>query len=181
VDSALAWIGQIAEAIGQFIPRLRIVRTTHGAVKFIRGARAVAVGPGLHWFWPLITDFVEYPMVRQPVNLETQMIESADGRTVGVGGFVVYEVKDLLPLVAQTYSPDETVRDLCLTVIHDVICRKTRDEIRSAQRSGELDRELRREAAAELGKYGVRVLKLTLTNLAPGRVLKVFQSTSKDG
>jgi regulator of protease activity HflC (stomatin/prohibitin superfamily) len=141
----------------------------------------VAVGPGLCWYWPLVTDFVEYPTARQPINLETQMIETADGLTLGVGGFIVYEVRDLLPLVAQTYSPDETVRDLALTVIHDVICRKTRDEVRTAQRSGDLDKELRREAASELSKYGVRVLKLTLTNLAPGRVLKIFQSTSKDG
>jgi hypothetical protein len=48
-------------------------------------------------------------------------------------------------------------------------------------RAGALDRELREEAAKGLKSYGVKVLRTTLTDLAPARVLKIVQSTSKDG
>ena len=48
------------------------------------------------------------------------------------------------------------------------------------QRTGELDRKLKAEARKELERYGVRVLKMTLTDLAPVRVLKIVQATTTD-
>ncbi len=44
MDSALAWIGQVAEWVGRFIPRLIILNTTEGAVKFVHGDTPVVLG-----------------------------------------------------------------------------------------------------------------------------------------
>jgi len=38
---AFDWIGQIVEWLGRFVPRLLIVRSTHGGVKFRHGAPMV--------------------------------------------------------------------------------------------------------------------------------------------
>jgi regulator of protease activity HflC (stomatin/prohibitin superfamily) len=181
MDSALAWIGQLAEWLGRFFPRWQIITKTHGGVKFVRGAKVVPLGPGIHWFWPLVTELLIYPTARQAVDLRSQTFVTADDKTIAVGGLIVYEVKDIAAILGHTFDPDETIRDITAAAIHDVCCVKRWDELREGLRSGSLDRELRKEAAKGLDGYGVRVLRTTLTDLAPARVLKVVQSMSKDG
>lgn len=181
MESALAWIGAIAEWVGRFVPRWEIVQTTHGAIKFVRGSKVVALGAGLHWFWPVTTEFYTYPVARQAVDLRAQTLVTRDDRVIIVGGMVVFEINDLEAIFAHTFMPDETIRDISLSAIHDVCCQQTWDELKEAQRSGKLDRDLRREVKRSLDSYGVKVLKTTLTDLAPCRVLKLVQSTSKDG
>lgn len=179
--NALDWIGQIADWIGRFIPRWEIVDTTQGAVKFVKGARVVALGPGIHWFWPITTTFVKHPTARQATDLRAQTLCTTDDRSIVVGGMVVYEITDIEAILARTYEPDDTIKDVALSAIHDVCCQKSWGELRAAQRAGELDKELRREVARELNRFGVKVLKTTLTDLALCRVLKLVTSVSKDG
>lgn len=179
--NALDWIGQIADWLGRFIPRWVIVETTHGAVKFVKGAQVVALGPGVHWFWPITTEFVAYPTARQATDLRAQTLCTTDDRSIVVGGMVVYEITDIEAIVARTYEPDDTIRDIALSAIHDVCCQKSWAELKDAQRKGDLDKELKREVAKELSRFGVKVLKTTLTDLAPCKVLKLMTSVSKDG
>lgn len=175
------WISDAVGWVGQFIPRWRIVETTRGAVKFVRGSKVVVLGPGWHVYWPVMTLFEDYPTARQGVALRAQTLVTTDDKVIAVGGLIVYEIRDLEAIVAHTFDPDETIRDITLSAIHDVCCRKTWDELKAGQRSGRLDVELRQEAAKGLGSYGVKVLKVTLTDLAPCRVLKLIQTMAKEG
>lgn len=180
MDSALGWLGTLVEWFGQFIPRWFIVRSTHAAVKFVKGATVVPCGPGIHWYWPATTAVKEHPTVRQSVNLKSQSIITTDSKTVLVSGLVVYEVGDIVALLAHTWDADETVADITLGAIHDVCSQLSWEEIRVGQQNGGLDRSLRREARKALDTYGVRVLRMTLTDLAPVRVLKLVQATTTD-
>lgn len=179
MEGALAWIGQIAEWLGRLIPRLVIIRTTHSAIKFVRGWKVAVCGPGLHVYWPMVTDYVEYPIARQAEELRGQTIVSTDDRTLLVAGLVIYEMEDLEKLIAHTFAPQQTVRDVTLTAIHDVCCRLSWDELKSEQRKGTLDTKLKNEAQKALGQYGVRVTKMMLTDLAPCKVIKLVQTTAK--
>lgn len=181
MEAAFAWIGAIAEWFGQFVPRILILNTTMGAVKFVRGARAVPLASGMHIWWPLTTEVITYPVARQTDNLRTQTIVTSDSHTIVVGGMVVYEVSDIEKLVAHTYHPQDTIKDVSMTAIHDVCCLMTWEELKTAQRDGRLDRRLRSETHSALKPYGIQVLKVQLTDLAPARVLKLIQSQSQDG
>lgn len=180
MEAALAWIGEIFRWLGAFIPRWVVVDTTHGGVKFVRGSNPVAFGPGIQWYWPVTTNMHVYPTARQTANLKTQTILTRDSRTVAVGGMIVYEISDVEKIIAHTFDPDETVKDITMSAIHDVVCMVTMDELLEGQRSGVLDRKLKAEAKRELDRYGVKVIKLTLTDLAPCRVVKLITSTSTD-
>jgi regulator of protease activity HflC (stomatin/prohibitin superfamily) len=181
MDSALAWIGWIAQWIGQFIPRWVIVDTTHGAVKWIKGSRVVALGPGLHWYWPVTTNFNTYPTARQATDLRTQTLETEDGLTIVVGGIIVYEINDVEAILAHTYDPEQTIKDISLSAIHRVLVRKSYPAIKAEVRSGSLERDLKTEVKRELGRYGVKVIKVAITDLAKTRVYKLIQSTSQEG
>lgn len=180
MESALAWLGQVIEWLGRWIPRLQIIDTTEAAIKFVHGSRVVECGPGLHWYWPIVTKWNSYPTARQGTQLETQTMSTSDDRTIIVGGILVYAVENLAALLPTTFSPDQTVRDIALTAIHDVCCNMTWEELKSEQRRGTLDTKLKNAAQKQLTEYGVRVIKLMLTNLAPARVLKISQSTASE-
>jgi regulator of protease activity HflC (stomatin/prohibitin superfamily) len=190
MDSALGWIGQIASWFGQFFPQWQIVQTTQGGVK-MRAFRVrdlfmgrpavmtvVALAPGLHTFWPFATALMIYPTARQATDLRPQVFVTKDDKTVMVGGLIVYEIEDIEAILARTYDPDDTIKDIALTAVHDVCSALDWDELKVRQRDGSLDRDLRREAKKELGRYGVTVVKMTLTDLAPCRVIKLASSVS---
>lgn len=180
MENAFAWLSEIVNWVGKFIPRWEIVPTTHGAVKFVRGSRVVSLGAGMHWYWPATTQFTSHPTARQAVDLRSQTLMTSDDVTIVAGGLVVYEIKNIEKIVAHTYDPDTTIRDITISVIHDALCSKTYADIRAKQIDGSLAREMRREAASQLDRYGVRVIRTTLTDLAKCRVYKVLQSTTQD-
>ena len=180
MEGALAWVGHIADWLGQWIPRWTIVNTNQGAVKFVKGHTAIACGPGIHWWWPVTTNFITYPTARQTANLKSQTVMTSDDRTIAVGGMIVYEVSDITAILAHTFDPDETIKDIALSSIHDACCQLSWHELREQQRNGALDRKLKAEARKDLDRYGIKVLKMTLTDLAPCRVLKLVNATSQD-
>jgi regulator of protease activity HflC (stomatin/prohibitin superfamily) len=181
VDAALGWIGHIIDWVGQWIPRWTIIRTTHGGCKFVRGSRVVPLGPGVHFYWPATTELLTYPTARQAVDLRSQTLMTTDGKILVVGGLVVYEISDIEAILAHTWDPEQTIRDISLTSIHDVIVRLSWADLQSLHETGRLSLRLRKRVRVELAKYGVKVLKVSLTDLAPARVYKVIQSTSSDG
>lgn len=180
VESAFAWIQSIVEWFGRFIPRREILDTTVGAIKYHKGDEPIYCGPGIHWYWPWRSTWVIYPMVRQVDRLETQTMETTDGRAFLVGGIITYKVEDLLALMTTTHSPQAAVIELSASALHDVCCEYTWDELQQAQRKGTLKTALRNEAQKQLKEFGVVVLKMQLTNLARCRVYKISQSTASE-
>jgi hypothetical protein len=180
VESALAWIGAVVEWIGRFVPRREILDTTEGAVKYKGGSTPVYCGPGIHWWWPWKSKWQAFPIVRQPLDLRTQIITTTDDKTVAMGGLIVYEILDLLKLVPMTYHPDMAVKEMAVSAIHSVCAEMDWETLKRENHRGTLDTKLRREAQKALAGYGVKVIQVTLTDLSLCRVFKVINSTSMD-
>src|SRR5262245_55306160 len=138
MDSALAWVGQIFEWLGKFFPRWTILDTTEGAIKYVKGVPVVCEPGRVHWHWPVTTTFVPYPVARQTDRLETQTMDSKDGRTFIVGAMVTYQVSDLEALITTTHSPSTAVIDIAMTAVHDVLCDMTWDDLQLKQQKGTL-------------------------------------------
>jgi len=177
---AFAWIGQIFDWFGKFIPRWIIINPTEGGVKYVRGRDVKVLASGIHWYWPAVTEIDTYPTARQADRLQTQTMCTADDKTIIVGGLLVYRVEDVGKLLPTTFEPSIAIKDIALTAVHDVCCRMDWSPLKLEQQKGTLDTKLKNAAQRELSDYGVRVLKLMLTDLAPCRVLKLSQSTSQE-
>lgn len=183
MDSLFAWVGWIAEWCSRFFPKWIILDPTIDAVKYVRGKPKHCPGGRIHWYWPATTTFDTYPVARQADDLRSQTFMTADEDrdvTVTVGGMIVYEVVDVMKLLPTTYRASQTIKDIALTCIHSVCCELTLKELKATQKKGTLDTRLKNEAQKALADYGVKVLKVQLTDLARSRVYKVFQTTSKD-
>jgi len=180
VESALAWVGQIAAWLGQWIPRWVILDCTMGGVKFVGGKRAVALKPGIHFYWPARTTLQTYPTARQTDNLPSQILVTTDDKTVVISAMIVYQVEDIEMLLAHTYSAEKTIQDIGLSAIRRVCCRMTWADLKAEDQKGTLDTKLKNAAGSGLEDYGVLVLKTMLTDLAPCRVMRLVQSTASD-
>lgn len=181
MNEALAWIGQIAEWVGKFIPRWVILDPTMGGVKFVRGVKVVPLAPGIHWFWPATTRLDTYPTANQTDELRSQTIVTSDGRTIDVAGLLRYRVSDIAKLLSENYQAKVAIADVSLAAIHDVCCDMEWPELIAKQRKGTLRTELRNAVKKELAPMGVQVVEVSLTDLALCRVLKLKQSTRNDG
>lgn len=196
MDSALAWIGQIAEWLGRFIPRREILDTTEGAIKYsgfvwpvwvrrrlggFDGTFRVTVhSAGIHWYWPYTSKWDAHPTARQTDRLETQTMETPDGKTFLVSATITYYVTDLEAFVTRIHSPLTTVVDTAMLAVHDVCCGFDWDRLQEEQRRDTLKTKLKNAAQRQLGEYGLQVVKLQLNSLARCRVLKVSQSVAQE-
>lgn len=181
MESAFGWLGQLIEWLGLFIPRRILIDTTEAGVKWVnsrKGSKVVPMQAGFHWYWPFTSDYKLHPIKRQTVDLRPQTIETKDGQTIIAGGLVVYEVTDIERVLVDTYNPDQTLKDVCLPAIHDVLSEMTWEEIKTAPR---LHLRLKNEVQREVEPFGVKVLKTKLTDLARSPVLRIIQSTNQDG
>jgi regulator of protease activity HflC (stomatin/prohibitin superfamily) len=193
MGEALAWVGWIAEWLGKFIPRWMLLDTREGGVKFqtllLRdlalgrwdaSVKLVPLGPGLHAWWPAVSEIRTTILARQSINLSTQTVTTADGKAVAVGGVIVYRIADVVPLVCHTWTPDTTVRDVTAGAVHDVCSGLSWADLQREKCDGSLMARLQRELASRLEEFGVVVLSATLTDFAPTRVLKIMQTNSSD-
>lgn len=169
MEAAFAWLGRLAEFFGSFFPRLLIVKSSHRAVKYVFGRKRVLLPPGVHVYWPIVTEVEMCAVVRQVLNLPTQLLETKDGHTVAVGGLVVYEIDDALTFLADNENAYEAIDDVATGAIRKVIVNTILQELRAGR--AKLDGRLSRETQKLLSDFGVRVLYARLTDFARVRAL----------
>jgi hypothetical protein len=76
-------------------------------------------------------------------------METTDGKTFVVGAMIVCEIKLLEKPLAETYYPEQTVKDIAAGVVHDTCSSKTWEQLKAKG----FDVELRREVAKRLEPY----------------------------
>lgn len=69
MTAALAWVNDLVQWLGRWVPRLVLVAPTHRGVRFGPRGQALAKGPGLVWYWPMIHELIEVPVTLQSIQL----------------------------------------------------------------------------------------------------------------
>ena len=162
-------LGQVLASVLGLIPRLVIVRATHRGIKFRRGWKPIELKPGLHIYWPLISQVDIIVTARQTNQLAHQVLITKDGESIVVGGYVVFYMADAVRAAGQkNWDVDSTVDDIARAAIVDVVCSHTLDELREG-----VGNELTRQCRRKLNQFGVGVRKAGFTDLCKCRVHRV--------
>lgn len=172
----LGWFSDLMQTFGNLFPRLTQINATHMAVKFTSG-RAKELPPGLHWYWPLVSEIIEIPVARQTVNLPTQALVTRDGKMVVVNGVVVYSIRSAYDAIVKNYDHEETLSDVAMTAIAEVVLGNTYEEMMEFIREGVLENELSKRARRRLKAFGFQVDRCALTDVTPCRVFRLFQES----
>ncbi len=189
MEAALAWVGQIFDFLFSLLPTIFVCRTTHEGVKFKAGDNVKVVRHdngilwptfsyrypwfwlrkcGIHFYWPIVTEYELVPIKRQTNKLVPQYLCTADNKTVGVCGILVYEVSDVEKLLTECDDYDDTIRDIALASIKTVIVQHDQKFI--LEHSEKFDKELTKVLKQQLRVFGIKTIRCTLSDFAPCKV-----------
>lgn len=189
MEAALGWLGDIIRTFIRVFPHIILVRATHAGVKFacgtdiimithLNGIRFPRFSPfrftktGIHFYWPLVTECEVVPIKRQTTNLEAQYLCTADNKTIGVSGILVYEIADVVKLLVETYDYEDTIRDLALAAVKEVIIKY---DFKYLQEEGQtIDKELTKKLREQLKRFGVKTIRVTLSDFSQCKVLGLW-------
>lgn len=181
VASAFAWVSDLFVFFSQFFPRPLVIRSTEGGVKFKNGHTPVEMKPGLNVWFPFRSEVITYPIALQSVDLKAQTLHTTDDRTIIAAGVLEYRVTDIMALLTNVFNADITIQNIAYGAFATVLSNRSWEDLKKLKSTGELERIIRREARKRLRRYGIKVIRTTLTDFAPVRVYKLFQATSVDG
>jgi regulator of protease activity HflC (stomatin/prohibitin superfamily) len=173
MESALAWLGQLIEWVGKLIPRLFIVKATHGGVRFKHGKNVTELVPGVHVYWPIVTEIELWPVKRQTHSTPTQSLLTKDQKQVVVSGVVIYEIGDIVAALSKNWDINDTINDIAMVAITEVVAS---NEL--AYLTEHLNESVRRQLLAvtrkKLSPFGIRVFKASLVNFSTCMTIKSF-------
>lgn len=174
MEAAFSWLGQIFEAILMFVPRILIVRATHGGVKWRHGSSVRPMMPGLHVYWPLVTEIEVIVTARQTLAPPKQTLTTKDGKKVVIGIVVVYKIRDIVQAIGKiNWDVDTTINDIAQAAVVSVIARHTLQELLDTIAADELNDQLTEAVRRELRQFGVFVSRCKLTDFSDCRVYKL--------
>lgn len=172
MDGALGWLSSLMESIGHLFPRFKHVESNQLGVMFTRG-KAKAIGPGMHWYWPVWSRPSVHCCVRQTFSLSTQNLTTADGKTAAARAQVVIEISDAMLAFVKTSSIEEVIADMASNGVKTVISRFPLQRLIESPRA--VDAALSRKMRADLKDFGVHVVRAFLSDFAPAKVICLVQ------
>jgi len=199
MESALSWVGEIAHFIISLCPHLVIIKTTDQGLKWVNGSKEVLLtsengcrtllprvssswpflhrpATGLHWYLPVVTELTVIPVRRQTLNLDDQFLTTRDGKAVGVGGILVYSVRNTQVLLTACEDYEVSMKDICLTVVKRVVTGKEFQWF--IDNPVDADRLLTKTIRAELNPFGVKTIRLTLGDFCSLRPIGLWGGSS---
>lgn len=167
------WLDELFRGIFKFIPRIVLVRTTHEGVAFVFGRYQRIItshnglfGTGIHLFWPIICEVDIVPIKRQTTRLAKQCLNTKDRRQVGLCGILVYEVVDTEKLLTECFDYEDTICDIGLYLIKEIVSGLSYDELLDPK----IDQLLTRRMKTVMRGFGVKVIRFTLSDVVSMRV-----------
>jgi len=165
--TAFDWLGDMVRWLGRFVPRVMLIRQTHRGVCFTLH-KARKIGPGLVWYWPLISELVLVCIVRQTINLHYQCLITRDGKEIVIAVTVVLSIHDPLAAVTTTDDVLDTVSDMAQWGVKRVVSNCTAEELRSGKTDNNrsVDKLLRSKLGTDVAMYGVTIEQAFLNEMS---------------
>ena len=179
MDNAFSWIGSLMEWFGQLIPRIILVAATHEGVKFVYGNKVKVMTSGLYFYWPLVTTYTLYPVVRQTSNLNSQVLMTKDKKSVIISAIIVFSIQNIKKALVGSWNVDDTVKDIAQTEIVSTITSRTLEQIRD-EIDSKIKEELTEKVRKRLVQFGVKVETCALTDFAICLTVRRFTNNSPD-
>jgi regulator of protease activity HflC (stomatin/prohibitin superfamily) len=136
----------------------------------------VALKPGLHLYWPLITEIEDYPVELDSMDLDTQTLLTADDVTVIVRCILQYTISDIIKARVECSDFETTIVDLCVPQVALEISKWEFKKNRLLL--DDFNKELKKATVHKLRKYGIRVEALSIRDLAPAKVIRNIRDVS---
>lgn len=158
-------------AIFSLLPRPFLCRATHAGLRFKKDGSTVVILPGFQWYWPVFTEIELLPVVRQSSNLPPQSLISKDGMVVAASLVVTYKIDDIGVALGENWEVEKSIEDIGSAAAVKTIASREFKEL-AENLDGLIGKELTESCRKLLRPFGVRVLKVHVTDFAPATVIR---------
>lgn len=145
------------------VPAVCMIEHTDRAVKVTAG-KVEELGPGYHWWHRRASKVYFTNVMRQTSALDDQLLTTKDGKTVRVGGMLVYQIVDITKYLVENEDADDGAEEMAAHALREVVIGSTFAEMQEP-RTRKRD-ELTKSAQEMLSEFGLRVHYLRLTTFA---------------
>ena len=164
------WIAIFFGKITAFVPRFTKVSPTDRLVKWSRCREATIHGPGLVWYWPLVTDVEQCDVRWQSMVTTVQTVTLTDGTTVSARTLTRWKPLDLLAAINSEADYGDTVAETAQAVLVSVLSSVDSTLLKQTR---VLSVALTLELQGELRDLGIKVQKSTFIELCVSPAFRV--------
>lgn len=146
-----------------------IVEEWSGGVHFRLGKLLKVCKIGVSFKIPFLDSVYQTLIITQSLDMNPQSVTTADDKSIVVKGVIRYHVKDVLPYMFRVHPADALV-DTAQSKIRHMIETKQWNELK------DIGEELTQAIGEEVEEWGIAVEKVTLTDLAFIKSIRVIQN-----
>lgn len=165
------WLAAIVNSLTAWCPRFCKVPPTHRLVKWSSCKEGSLHGPGLVWYWPLVTETMEVDTRWESLMTTVQTITLSDGTSVSARTLTRWKVEDPIYCATQEKDYVDTVGDAAQSVLVEVLSPCHSDILKQSKA---LNVCLTLAMQEELREVGVRVKKCKFTEICMSPAFRII-------
>lgn len=161
--------------IQQFLDDLNpifIIDQWEEAVVLRNGKFLKTVKPGLYCKRPFFDSVWKHTVITQSIDIPPQSVTTADNKNVVVKGIIRFNITDIKSFLTTITKPEDVLTDTTGGMIRDIIEDTAWVDI------VEIDNRLTTEVAKFVKKWGIKVEKVTLTDLQIANSIRIIQDST---
>lgn len=164
MEAVFGWLGSIFDLLLSLFPHLITVDANQIGVKFPRGKRRKILFPGLHWYWPLVTNEpVVITTAVGTIELDAQSLTAKDGWPVRVAmivkGHVMSDEESAYRSLVETDDIGDAMNDIALRACGPIVQSRTFDEFCAMIEDGSFESLITERIRVDAAEHGYHVLR----------------------
>jgi len=166
---------KLISLIQQFIYELWpvfIIDEWEEAIVLRNGKYIKTVKPGLYFKMPFFDSVWKHATITQSIDIPPQSITTADNKNVVVKGIIRFTIVDIKTFLLTITQPQDVLTDTTGGMIRDII------EDTEWVNIIEIDKKLTFEVGKFVKKWGIKVEKVTLTDLQIASSIRIIQDAT---
>lgn len=167
----LEWIPAFFEKATAWCPRFQKVPPTFRFVKWSNCGEGTVHGPGLVWYWPLVTETEDVDVRWQSTVTHVQSLTMADGCPVSARCLTVWRVDDALTAIGENTDYSDRAAEISQSCVVDVLGKASTEMLRDVMMLNMMVTVAIRE---ELEPMGLEVEKSKFTELVAAPAFRII-------
>lgn len=167
----LEWLSMFFGKATAWCPRFHKVPPTHRLVKWVYCGKGTLHGPGIVWYWPLVTEVEEIDVRWKSMITHVQTVTLSDGVTVSARTLTRWRPVDPLKCVTSEEDYADTVAETAQSVLVDVLSPCPYNMLKE---SVALNTTLTLAMKKEMADIGVEIKKCKFTELCSSPAFRLI-------
>lgn len=164
-------ISLIQQFIHELLP-IFIIDEWEEAIILRNGKYIKTVKPGLYFKIPFFDSVWKHTVITQSIDIPPQSITTADGENVVVKGIIRFSIIDIKTFLTTITKPQDVLTDTTGGMIREII-----EDTRWINVI-DIDKRLTSEVGKFVKKWGIKVEKVTLTDLQIANSIRIIQDST---